>query len=678
MAGQVEWTEQERLERVRALLSGSRSQARAGRALAQGSVYGNVLIGAMLHGADRVRQGRTPTDLERMMLDVLKTLAPDAEARQWGRVYRESLAQGQATVVPQSITGLSVDQGYAMEDLRRDLPQIASEAAACPNAQIVDPYAAATQQPESAAFLEAMRQTGFAVTAYSKSSPSGAAAAGDTGGGPAQAPAEPAAPAGEAGTVAPAAAPAFRVALELESFYVHREVGDQWASNDEIYWTASASSGPKTGRTFHSMEFQNVDKGKTFNFPTDNKTLFDSTFTGLLGTVITAWEADQSNAEWFDNLQKALSDALSQLDLAMTVEGFVGVLPTWFGAAFEIAKIFVFIFEAFRNYDDLTCTRFIGMDQQDLAVISYHGGTSWHFNGEGHHELKVKYSGGKIPFPVGTVEYAVRAGDTWSAPIALDWQSTQPPALAAYNGRLYALFVRASDNGVMWSRLEGTAWTTPQRIGGDGTLFSPALAPGHGKLYYVHVGGDERVYWRTYTDTAAEWSAVAQIPNISAKRAPSLTSFGHDMWLTHVAYERDLYTNVHNGTSWSAARPNNMKWYLNNPAAVCVHNNQLWRFYREPNDNQVYPSRLTGQDPPQWGRDNLPYLAGDTTHGPALVTHQGAVWEFIRGKDGCLWSQRYEHGSWQHLQQVRGGEIKPMDESVAVSHDDKLYVMYRR
>ncbi|MEU1425406.1 hypothetical protein [Kitasatospora sp. NPDC005751] len=679
MGGQVQFTEQERLQRVQGLLSGTRSQAKVGRALAQGGGYGNVLIGALLHGADRVRQGYPPTDLERMMLGVLGTVAADTEAREWGRVYRESVTSGGASVVPDVIRSLPVGRGYTIADLRRDMPQLVQEAVACPNVQVVDPYAAATGQPDSAAFLAAMRETGFAVTVFARPALSAAGAQSEDG----QAADTPAGPVGGAGDDAGTHADeTFRVRLELENFYVHREVGDQWWSDDEIYWVASTSAGPDSGgRTFTSKEFQDVHEGKTFTFPADNKVLFDGTFKGLLGTMIAAWEADQSSAAWWEALQKALSDALASLDLLMLVDTFIGIIPGPVGVAFELAKIFVFLFEVFRNYDDMSATRSIVMNREDLARLSYKGGTSWHFDGEGHHELRVKYTGDKVPFPQGTVEYIAGDGDTWSAPISLGWQSTQAPALALYNGKLHALFVRAQDNGVMWSRLEGGTWTAPQKIGGDATHYAPALAAGHGKLYYVVVGLDGTVWSRTYTDTGG-WTAAAQVAdNFRSVNAPSLTFFDNKLWLTTAVVSGIVGTSFYDGTRWSSLAPD-MFLTASDPVGMCVHDNRLWRARRKSDNNQVLVSRLSSGSTPTWLQDGLPNPGGDSTHGPTIVSHRNAVWEFFRKPDGSLWTQRYMGGGgagWFILRQVGDEAIRPIDESAAVSlNHNTLYVMYRR
>ncbi|MDH6545214.1 hypothetical protein [Streptomyces sp. SPB4] len=667
------WTEQERLERVRALLSGSRAQARVGRALAQGGGYGNVLVGVMLHGADRVRQGHTPSDLERMMLDVLKTVMPDTEAREWGRVYRESVTRGQAQLVPAVIRNLPVSQGYTVADLRRDLPHVVSAAVARPDVRVVDPYAAATGQPEDPAFLAAMRESGMGVTASARSSASGAATAGVDGDADGQMPGEPA-------VADPAAAPEFWVKLELESFYVHREVGDQWWSDDEIYWTAATSAGRNTGKTFHSKEFEDVHKGKTFTFPADNKVLFEGTFKEFLGTTIIAWEADQSSAAWFEELKKALNDALASLRILMTIDSLVPVLPSWVGIAYEIAGMFAVIFDTFRNYDDLSCQRTIGMDRQDLAVLSHYGQTSWHFNGEGHHELKVKYAGEPVPFPVGTLRYAVFNGSTWSAPIALDFESMTPPALASYNGVLHALFVRPADKVVMWSRLEapvgaggGTpAWSKPERIGGDASLYAPALAVAHGKLYYAVTGQDRGLYWRTYT-TSGGWAPASKFPGYGSEYGPTLATVRDQVWMVHVSGDQSLFLNTHKGTTWGPAQDDVLDWRVGAAVAMVTYNADTWKIAAGL-DHRLHASTSQGH-PGIWQRQGN--VAPDLTNrSPALTVHDGKMWLFIRSTDGALQANTY-NGAWSGFQKVSPGTAKPMDAPAAASHDNKLYVMYR-
>ncbi|MER5807802.1 hypothetical protein ABT143_06335 [Streptomyces sp. NPDC002033] len=77
----------------------------------------------MLHGADRVRQGHEPTDLEKLVLDAVGTVLTEDELKAWGGVYREALdAGGALAVVPQTFANRTVEEGYSIEDLRADLP----------------------------------------------------------------------------------------------------------------------------------------------------------------------------------------------------------------------------------------------------------------------------------------------------------------------------------------------------------------------------------------------------------------------------------------------------------------------------------------------------------------------------------------------------------------------------
>lgn len=67
-----------------------------------------------------------------------------------------------------------------------------------------------------------------------------------------------------------------------------------------------------------------------------------------------------------------------------------------------------------------------------------------------------------------------------------------------------------------------------------------------------------------------------------------------------------------------------------------------------------------------------------TNHGPALAVHNNALWFFIRTTDGTLCTFPITSATSPIKQVTVHGSMKPMDESSAASHDNKLYVMYRR
>lgn len=143
------------------------------------------------------------------------------------------------------------------------------------------------------------------------------------------------------------------------------------------------------------------------------------------------------NSDWYDALQaklRELSDCIFSNPGFQIGSGLPGAdLAGWLA---DLNTLGVLLMSFLRNEDDLSCSRPFSPDRYDLALLADRGTAGWHFNGDGHHILKVKYaSPQKIPFPAGSLEYAVRTDDRCGTPITLDWQSITTPALASYQGK---------------------------------------------------------------------------------------------------------------------------------------------------------------------------------------------------------------------------------------------------
>ncbi|MGW7438491.1 hypothetical protein [Streptomyces sp. NPDC054849] len=417
-------------------------------------------------------------------------------------------------------------------------------------------------------------------------------------------------------------------------------------------------------------------KGDTRSFNAARKVFFDGPSTGFVGTTICCWEADQSNAAWFSELQKALNKAIKSIDYYLMAADILTKfsMPTWATIAWEVGKSFVTFMHLFRNYDDLSCVRTIGLDRQDLAVLSHRGQTAWHFNGDGHHELRVKYTGDPVPFPVGTLEYAMRTGSSWSAPVTLPWKSITPPALASFDGRLHVAFIR-EDKAVMWSRLENGVWRKPERIGQDQSLFAPALCAFKGKLFYAVTGTNGGLYWRTYT-TSGGWSSIGKWDSYRSGFAPSIAAIPNRIWLTHVGTDGLLYHNTDGGSGWSRAFQSNVDWRVKSAAAMVPHGTgQVWRLACG-GDNKVH-FMISGSDT-SW-RTDVSKANWSTPRGLALTVHESKIWAIRQELDGALRAATYTDAApWLDAGYVGGKRITSMDEPAAASHTGKLYVMYRR
>ncbi|MFJ2114102.1 hypothetical protein ACIOEX_19815, partial [Streptomyces sp. NPDC087850] len=592
---------------------------------------------------------------QRLLTALGSLLLPD-EVKEWGRVYRESVTSGTVTAVPRSITGRAVTAGYSLADLKSDLPAVAQEYAGLPNAQRAGrEVLAAGASADGRAFLDALRTYG-----------GGASVVGGSG-------------------VAPnRSSAAFRVRLDLESFFVHEPVGDQWASKDETYWCASVSSDIVAGGGYVSQEFGSVEEGETHYFGSNGKIFDGDARTGVI-IYLSCWEADQSPQQWYRDLQLALN-ALSdswlntwQWELVSGVVDF-GVL----GYLADLLSLGQFLMEAYRNDDDKSCERVIALDQYDLAVLSRLGSSGWGFKGLGHHELKIKHSGDPVPFPTGTLEYTVRdAAGTWGVPITLGWESQSSPALASFQNRLHAVFIRPGDQAVMWSRLESGAWTTPERISDWRSLYPPALAVFDGKLHCVHTRSNGELWWSTHTG-GTSWSQPRRAGNGTAHLGPSLAAGPNELWMSHNETSGSLRTSLlrKGSRDWEGAWADNLGWSLQNPAVLAWHNGRPWRLARgTANSMHVCNGHLTSQNIPAYG-DNRVIGAWTSTKSPGLASHSGKLWLLINGYgDGILrWSTGggSHNGEWTHPEQIGSQPIKPMGEVAAASHTDRLYVMYRR
>lgn len=603
---------QERIERLKALLTGKSSSRRAGAALVSSGTYGNLLLGVALHGADRLREGRLPTMVEGALLKVLGAVIDTEEVKAWGAAYRETVqsAAPGTLVVPEEITGRPSSSGYGSADLAKVIPQLSQEASQAPNLslQTVEDLAAGRLQ-EDAAFVEAMRETGFAVTGVAPY------CSDDT---------------------RPEWEDSWRVRLEMENFYVQRAVGDQGGGRDEIYFTSAASARSSGGQTFISEEFGAVKQGQTRTFSSGKKVFLDQDCTsGLAIASIQVWEADQSNSQWYKNLQLALNAAIEQINrvLGNPAATIVDPTPLPVTIAWEVTKIFVALMDTLRNNDDLACSRTFVFTRDDMAILHHQPDLEWNFNGDGHHKLRVRYTGERPTYPLGGIQITSRdqgaepsAAGSWSAPIRLGWRTRATPALASYRGDLYTVFPQAADNRLVWSRYDGAAWTAPRRIDSAASDQPCALAVHQDHLHLMYTGGDGKIYHGWFN--GQEWSPLRPVSNWQSALGPALTELDGVLWSAHTGGHRVYVASRVQGTTWNTAErvdtPANSFPAHSAPALGSSHG-RLTVDHRLEDDRiySWYSFPTTGDNP--WGGEKL--YDWRTDH--AVTVHQAGRYAWM-------------------------------------------------
>src|SRR6266567_175641 len=104
--------------------------------------------------------------------------------------------------------------------------------------------------------------------------------------------------------------------------------------------------------------------------------------------------------------------------------------------------------------------------------------------------------------------------------------SSVGPSLAVFQGRLYAAWKGASnDGGIYWSSFDGRGWAPQQNISGVGTSGGPSLAVCPSRLYVAWKGAsnDSGIYWSSFDGRG--WAPQQNIGGVGSSVGPSLTEF---------------------------------------------------------------------------------------------------------------------------------------------------------
>ena len=105
------------------------------------------------------------------------------------------------------------------------------------------------------------------------------------------------------------------------------------------------------------------------------------------------------------------------------------------------------------------------------------------------------------------------------------------PAIAAFNGKLYAVWKDAGTDAAIWyAAFDGANWSAAARIAKVATSADPSVAVFGNRLYVVWKGrnADQRL-WYAALD-GANWSAQAAIPGVTTSSAAALSVFNNKLY----------------------------------------------------------------------------------------------------------------------------------------------------
>ncbi|MFD4479463.1 hypothetical protein ACFWPU_25560 [Streptomyces sp. NPDC058471] len=640
-------TQAERLERLRGQLRGQPVGERAARRT-QAPRGAGLLYGVMLHAASRLEAGLELTSVEEALVRPLRLLLDEDEVHAFGRLYREeNAACVTSSVLPGTLTGRGVAEGYTADDLRKDLPALREETLAQPNVSTVDlhsPPAGEGDTFDTEEFNAGQAAYGYGATVVTSSAPPPADA--------------------DAGALA-----SFLARVDLYSFHCDRESNDGGAS-DEIYWGLSSAGafGEKQERL--SRVFTNVDKNEWHDFLATTMPLYFGRVDTALVCNISCWEQDDGGDGWREKLRESLVAISQELMAFVDLMTNIGIVIPQYGDMLDyttlvagIAYLIAKFIEWFTNQDDLVQERTLVFDQAALRHLVTDGGrgsTGWVFDGgiEGRYRLQLQWMGNPPPGDApGDIKVLSPASGQWGATTRLTGATGCEPALAVVGGDLHVA-QRGMDNNTWVGKFNGTTWggytqvpdhfsrTTPAIIehqgklhiatcGKDGKIYvtpkngtswgsawhlpgvtnaAPALAVRDGVLYCAvrGYGEDTKVYLSQLTGTS--WGDFHAVPGFETAKAPALAEYQGKLYLAAASMKGQISVRVHDGTSWTTSSTQ-LGAVSDSAPALTVRDGALYCAMRALN-SEIW---LNSFDGTAWTGFNQSVPNAATMSGPALA-----------------------------------------------------------
>lgn len=641
-------TAQERLERVRADLSGARTDSRAQRRLRLGRSQ-NLLTGVMLRAAERQEAGLGLTGLEERLLGALRAVLPREEVADFGRAYREATQKGVVEWLPETFTARSAQDGYAMADLVRDMAAGSKEILAQPNVSVVNVADLGEEDSfDSQEFTAAMTEYGTGATVVT-------------------------APAGPETD----SAQAVYAQLRATKFHCVRGTGDTFfGPRDEIYWVAGSGSDSREKMTYSSAEYGSIEAGVTRWFPGD-AILFRGEVTKALFANIECWERDEGGI-WEELKNTLFKVAETCVDAAVDItengesqDAGLAVIVAL------VAALLGALLAWLINDDDLIGERTIAFDRAALAALAARPNSEnyWSFNGIGHCQLYLRHENPAL-------KYTKLTGSTWSSPAPVaDRMSAVGPGVAVHggDGKLYSTFRGLGNTNLYVTTLTGTSWSPAARLSNCNSLDAPALAYYNGKLYCVFRGanGDEHLYYSVLND--GRWSNATKFGAHTSAAGPALAVHNNKLYCMHRGGGNDqsLWDTTFDGTRWSPDAELRHQRSATGPALAvlngtlhCVHrgansdDQHLWHFYLGSNGNWTTDIQIS----PNSHR---------SAPGPALAAHDGKLYCVHRGStdNTALYVTAFDGNAWGPDTKI-GTQTTASNPALAV-HSNSLYAFYR-
>jgi predicted AlkP superfamily pyrophosphatase or phosphodiesterase len=188
-------------------------------------------------------------------------------------------------------------------------------------------------------------------------------------------------------------------------------------------------------------------------------------------------------------------------------------------------------------------------------------------------------------------------------------------------------------------------WTTNEKIPGQKSKSSPAMAEFRGELHMVHAGDSSNAIWHTVFNGSG-WSENETIPDQLSKAPSALASFQNRLHITHLGNSSNrIWHSSFDGTRWTTNEPIDGELSQAAPA-MAVFQNALHLLHIGNSSHRIYHLVFDGVE---WQRrpDNEG-LEDQRSKGPVgLAVFNGELHMVHQGDtSNRLWHSRFDGSRW--------------------------------
>ena len=259
-----------------------------------------------------------------------------------------------------------------------------------------------------------------------------------------------------------------------------------------------------------------------------------------------------------------------------------------------------------------------------------------------------------------------------------DAGTTDSPALAVFQNRLYLAWKGHSDQHVWWNSFDGgQRWAGQQQVPDVGTTSAPALAVFQDRLYLAWKGSSDQHIWLNSSPDGSQWKGQQQVPDVGTTDGPALTVFQNRLYLAWKgSSDQHVWLNSSSdGSQWAGQQQVPDVGTTDSPA-LAVFKDRLYLAWKGSSDQHIWWN--SSSDGSHWaGQQQVPNAG--TTDNPALAVFKDKLYLVWKGSgDRHIWYADFDGSAnpWSGQARIAGFDTSN-GPALAAGFPNKLFMIWK-